>query len=232
MLITVENGTRVLESFWADSKEGENTFTFEAKPEMAPTAYAHVDMIQPHAQVKNDLPIRMYGVIPIGVEDPATRLAPKIKMPEELKPEQTFTVEVSEDKGRPMAYTLAIVDEGLLGLTRFETPNPWDAFYAKEALGVRTWDVYDQVLGAYGAELERLLSIGGDGEIRRGAQEDRANRFEPVAMHLGPFFLKKEKDVQAAEDATDQIKRDLAALRARLLEDTTSQTVEVRGSGQ
>ncbi|MCB0548139.1 MAG: alpha-2-macroglobulin, partial [Phaeodactylibacter sp.] len=193
VLITVENGTKVLESFWAESKEGENTFTFQAKPEMAPTAYAHVAMIQPHAQVKNDLPIRMYGVIPIGVEDPATRLAPKIKMPEELKPEQTFSVEVSETKGQPMAYTLAIVDEGLLGLTRFETPSPWDAFYAKEALGVRTWDVYDQVLGAYGAELERLLSIGGDGEIRRGAQEDRANRFEPVAMHLGPFQLKKGK---------------------------------------
>lgn len=193
VLITVENGTRVLESFWAESKQGENTFTFQAKPEMAPTAYAHVAMIQPHAQVKNDLPIRMYGVIPIGIEDPATRLAPKLKIAEELKPEQDFTVEISETTGQPMAYTLAIVDEGLLGLTRFKTPNPWDAFYAKEALGVRTWDVYDQVLGAYGAELERLLSIGGDGEIRRGAQEDRANRFKPVVMHLGPFQLKKGK---------------------------------------
>ena len=193
VLVTVENGSRVLESFWAESKEGENTFTFQASSEMAPTAYAHVSMIQPHAQVKNDLPIRMYGVLPIGVEDPETRLAPKLKMPEELKPEQTFTLEVSEAKGQPMAYTLAIVDEGLLGLTRFQTPNPWDAFYAKEALGVRTWDVYDQVLGAYGAELERLLSIGGDGEIRRGAQEDRANRFKPVALHLGPFELKKGK---------------------------------------
>lgn len=193
VLITIENGTKVLESFWAESKEGENTFTFQAKPEMAPTAYAHIAMIQPHGQVKNDLPIRMYGVLPIGIEDPATRLAPKLKMPDELKPEQTFTVEVSETKGQPMAYTLAIVDEGLLGLTRFQTPNPWDAFYAKEALGVRTWDVYDQVLGAYGAELERLLSIGGDGEIRRGAQEDRANRFEPVVVHLGPFYLKKGK---------------------------------------
>ncbi|MCB0557902.1 MAG: hypothetical protein H6573_15910 [Lewinellaceae bacterium] len=193
VLITIETGSKVLESFWAESKKGENTFTFQAKPEMAPTAYAHVAMIQPHAQVKNDLPIRMYGVIPIAIENPATRLAPKLKMPEELKPEQTFTVEVSETKGQPMAYTLAIVDEGLLGLTRFQTPNPWDAFYAKEALGVRTWDVYDQVLGAYGAELERLLSIGGDGEIRRSAQDDRANRFEPVAIHLGPFQLKKGK---------------------------------------
>ncbi len=190
-LVTLENGTRVVESFWIDSKQGENTFSFKAKPEMAPNVYAHVALIQPHAQVKNDLPIRMYGVIPILVEDPATRLAPKIKMPDELRPEQTFTAEVSEAGGKPMAYTLAIVDEGLLGLTRFQTPNPWDAFYAREALGVRTWDVYDHVLGAYGAELERLLSIGGDGEIRRGAQEDRANRFKPVVMHLGPFELKK-----------------------------------------
>jgi uncharacterized protein YfaS (alpha-2-macroglobulin family) len=33
-----------------------------------------------------------------------------------------------------MAYTLAIVDEGLLDITRFKTPDPWKAFYAKEAL--------------------------------------------------------------------------------------------------
>ncbi|MCB0572850.1 MAG: alpha-2-macroglobulin, partial [Phaeodactylibacter sp.] len=192
-LVTLENGTKVVESFWIDSKQGENTFTFKAKPEMAPNVYAHVAMIQPHAQVKNDLPIRMYGVIPILVEDPATRLQPKVKMPDELRPEQTFTVEVSEKDGKPMSYTLAIVDEGLLGLTRFQTPNPWDAFYAREALGVRTWDVYDYVLGAYGAELERLLSIGGDGEIRRGAQDDHANRFKPVVINLGPFELKKGK---------------------------------------
>jgi hypothetical protein len=90
-----------------------------------------------------------------------------------------------------MTYTLAVVDEGLLGLTGFRTPNPHDAFYAKEALGIRTWDVYDQVLGAYGGQLDRVLSVGGDGseEVRPEAEE--ANRFEPVIMHLGPFRLKK-----------------------------------------
>ncbi|MCG8331481.1 MAG: MG2 domain-containing protein [Chitinophagales bacterium] len=192
-LITVENGKKVIESFWAESKEGENTFTFEATPEMAPNIYAHVAVIQPHAQVENDLPIRMYGIASVSVEDPATRLHPVINMPDELKPEKEFTVEVSEQDGQPMAYTVAIVDEGLLGLTRFETPAPWDQFYAKEALGVQTWDVYDQVLGAYGGELERLLSIGGDGAIRRKKQEDKANRFKPVVMHLGPFELGKDK---------------------------------------
>jgi uncharacterized protein YfaS (alpha-2-macroglobulin family) len=47
-----------------------------------------------------------------------------------------------------MTYTLAIVDEGLLDLTRFTTPDAWSKFYAREALGVKTWDLYDQVMGA------------------------------------------------------------------------------------
>ena len=42
-----------------------------------------------------------------------------------------------------MTYTIAIVEEGLLDLTRFKTPNPHHTFNASEALGVRTWDVYD-----------------------------------------------------------------------------------------
>ncbi len=189
-LITIENGTKVLQSFWADAKKGKNTITFKTTADMTPNVYAHVELLQPHAQVKNDLPIRMYGVIPIMVEDPKTRLQPVLKMPETLQPEQTVTVEVSEKNSKTMSYTLAVVDEGLLGLTRFNTPNPWDAFFAREALGVRTWDVYDYVLGAYGGELERVLSIGGDGELNRTAAQDRANRFQPVVMHLGPFELK------------------------------------------
>ena len=63
-----------------------------------------------------------------------------------------------------MTYTLAIVDEGLLDLTRFKTPSPWSHFYAREALGVKSWDLYKDVIGAYGGEIEALLAIGGDGE--------------------------------------------------------------------
>jgi uncharacterized protein YfaS (alpha-2-macroglobulin family) len=192
-LITLENGSKVVESYWAETKEGENTLSFEVTEAMTPNVYAHVALIQSHAQVENDLPIRMYGVIPVNVEDPNTRLQPEIKVANELKPEREFSVEVSEASGKHMAYTIAIVDEGLLGLTNFTTPNPWDAFYAKEALGVKTWDVYDEVLGAYGAELERLLSIGGDAAIRKAAQDNNANRFKPVVMHLGPFELEKGK---------------------------------------
>ena len=197
VLITLENGTKVIKSFWEDAIKGDNTFRFEATSEMTPNIYAHVSLIQPHAQTENDLPIRMYGVLPITVEDPQTMLEPKIAMSDELAPEKEFTVEVSETNGKGMAYTLAIVDDGLLDLTNFKTPNPWDAFYAKEALGVQTYDVYNNVIGAYGSSLERLLSIGGDDAVDNNDKKDQtANRFKPVVLKAGPFYLKPGEKVK------------------------------------
>lgn len=189
VLVTLETGSEVIQSFWKDVKQGENKFDFKATDAMSPTVYVHVSLIQPHGQMQNDLPIRMYGVLPIAVEDPKTILKPVIAMQDELKPDQEFTVEVKEEKKAPMAYTIAIVDEGLLGLTNFKTPDPHSVLYAKEALGVRTWDLYDYVLGAYGGELERILSIGGDAEINPPIERKNANRFTPVVLQAGPFYL-------------------------------------------
>jgi len=188
-LISIESGNRILQTFWTDTQAGETNFSFYADETMTPTVYANISLLQPHAQVKNDLPIRLYGVIPINVENKATRLEPVLKMAEVLEPEQTVTVKVSEKSGKPMAYTIAMVDDGLLDLTRFKTPNPWSSFYAREALGVKTWDIYDHVLGAHGSELNRVLAIGGDAALAAGKKDEKANRFEPVVKHIGPFYL-------------------------------------------
>lgn len=197
-LVALENGTKVIQRFWVDAQDGDNTITFKASAEMAPNVYAHVTFLQPHGQVLNDLPIRLYGVVPVMVEDPNTRLAPLAQVKDDLRPNERFTVKVSESNRRAMAYTLAIVDEGLLDLTRFATPDPWQHFYAKEALGVQTWDLYNDVMGAYDGKLSRVFGIGGDMSRRpRGGQ--KANRFTPVVMHLGPFYLK------AGETQTHQL---------------------------
>jgi hypothetical protein len=191
ILLTIENGTRVVQHMWFDAKSGDNLVKFKTTEAMAPTVYAHVSLIQPHAQTKNDLPIRMYGVMPVNVENPQTHLTPEIVMPDVLKPGESFNVSVRESHGKACTYTLAIVDEGLLDLTRFKTPNPWEGFFAREALGVKTWDIYDYVLGAYGAELERILSIGGDGINQKSKNAAQVNRFKPTVVHVGPFRLEK-----------------------------------------
>jgi uncharacterized protein YfaS (alpha-2-macroglobulin family) len=191
ILLTLENGTRVVQHLWFDAKQGDNFLKFKTTENMAPTIYAHVSLMQPHAQTKNDLPIRMYGVMPVNVENPQTHLTPQIDMPDVLKPGESFNVAVRETSGKACTYTLDIVDEGLLDLTRFKTPNPWETFFAREALGVKTWDIYDYVLGAYGAELERILAIGGDGINQKSKNAAQVNRFKPAVIHLGPFRLEK-----------------------------------------
>jgi uncharacterized protein YfaS (alpha-2-macroglobulin family) len=190
-LVSLETGSTVLRTDWVEATGTETRYRFEATEEMAPTVYAHVTLLQPHGQTANDLPIRLYGVTPVKVLDPETRLHPVVESAEVFAPESPARITVREASGRPMTYTLAVVDEGLLGLTRFATPDPWSHFYAREALGVKTWDLYDQVLGAWGGVLERMLAIGGDEEgVRADAQ--RANRFPPMVRFLGPFRLHAE----------------------------------------
>jgi uncharacterized protein YfaS (alpha-2-macroglobulin family) len=152
-----------------------------------------VTLIQPHEGKDNDRPIRLYGIIPLRVQDPATVLAPRVKAPDEWKPESTVSVEVSEANGRPMTYTLALVDEGLLGLTGYKTPDLHDQFYKKEALGVSTWDLFDYVAGAYGGELERLLALGGDDSAASGGNKEAKKRFPPVVRFIGPSELKANR---------------------------------------
>lgn len=194
-LVSLETGSRVLDAVWVDLKDKETRHTFRITQDMVPTVYAHVTVVQPHEKTLNDLPIRLYGVTPLHVEDPTTRITPRIALSTaratkatELRTAEPFTVEVDETDGRPMTYTLAIVDEGLLDLTRFRTPDPWKHFHAREALGVRTWDLYDQVIGSFGRQLQRVLAIGGSDELARG-DAARANRFKPVVRHVGPFRL-------------------------------------------
>ena len=190
-LVSIESGSRVLKTEWISTQKGQTTFSFKAEKNMAPNIYVNVSLLQPHAQTVNDLPIRMYGTIPIAVSDQNTILSPQIKLPATLRPEQEASITVSEAKGKAMTYTIALVDEGLLDLTRFKTPDPHSAFYAREALGVKTWDLFDYVIGAWGADMDRILSIGGDEGLDRGASNAKANRFKPVVKFMGPFYLKK-----------------------------------------
>ena len=189
-LVSIENGSSILHREWIEvTNEGDTKYTFEITPEMAPNVYLHISLLQPHAQTINDLPIRMYGIAPVFVTNRQTVLQPQIQMPEVLRPETDFNVTVSEKSGKPMTYTLAIVDDGLLDLTNFKTPDPWNEFYSREALGIRTWDMYDNVLGASAGAYSSLFSVGGDATLKPA--DAKANRFKPVVKFIGPFYLEK-----------------------------------------
>ncbi|HOU02338.1 MAG TPA: MG2 domain-containing protein [Bacteroidales bacterium] len=191
-IVSLENATGVLDKIMAPATKGNTEVRFRVTPEMAPNVYAYVTVIQPHSQTVNDMPVRLYGVVPVMVEDPGTRLTPQVQVASEIRSQRPFEIKVSEANKKPMTYTLAVVDEGLLDITGFRTPDPWNYFYAREALGVQTWDLYDYVLGAFGGTLERVLAVGGD-EALVDRAATKAQRFIPVVKFLGPFTLQQGK---------------------------------------
>lgn len=193
-LISIENSTEILSSFWKSSnKNNEISFTIKATAEMAPNIFVNISFLQEHINSINDNPIRVYGIIPMLVEDPNTHLHPKLEIADELQSESEITINVSEKNNKKMTYTIAMVDEGLLSLTNFKTPNPWNVFFSKKALGVRTWDIYDDVIKAFAIDAGRTLSIGGDMSDKISNNIIQANRFKPMVRFIGPFTLEKGK---------------------------------------
>jgi len=188
VLVSLENGSHSLKQWWVETKHGEPTLIkFKVTEEMSPNFYVHLTLLQHHNQTINDLPIRMYGVVPVMVENPKSELKPTLAMPDVLQSEKEFSIVVREANKQDMIYTLAIVDEGLLDINNFKTPNPHAEFNVREALGVKTYDLYNLVIGAFSGELKPLFAVGGGDAINPTEKSNR--RFKPVVRFLGPFEL-------------------------------------------
>ena len=103
-LVSIETGSRVLDARWVEMKDKETRYRFTITADMAPNVYAHVSLVQPHERTvlgeENDMPIRLYGVIPIMVEDAATHLQPQITTVEEIRTDEPFIVSGSKSRVR------------------------------------------------------------------------------------------------------------------------------------
>ena len=222
-LVAVEKGGRIIRREWISCADTSTAYEFPLEPSMIPNVYVHVTLLQPHLQTRNDLPIRLYGVVPVMTEDPRTVLTPRIDAPENWLPEAPASFTVSEAGGRAMVYTVAVVDEGLLGLTRYRLPNPASTFYAREASFLKAWDLYSSVMGAYSGQLETLLAIGG-GDDGIGGGEKKPERFKPVVRFFGPYQLKAGERREERFDLPSYV----GALRIMVL--AASPQAELRGN--
>jgi len=188
-VISIENGSEILSQTWIDTQEGSTSYSFKLNEKHAPNAYVSISLLQPHDQTTNDRPIRLFGVVPIQVSNANSKLNPHLDCPKKIRPETYYEVNVAEENNLPMTYTLAVVDEGLLDLTNFKVPDIHRYFNRKEALGIKTFDMFNDVIGAYAGSIENIFSIGGGGSLE-SSKNRKANRFKPVVSFIGPFELK------------------------------------------
>lgn len=180
-LITLSSNSKIIDRFVMDTQDESTSIELAMKKEYAPNIYVSVSLFQDYNKIDNDRALRLFGVIPLYVEDENTKLDLELKTPDKILPNSDFEIEIQNKDKRAFNYTVAIVDEGLLDLTDFKTPDIWKGFYAKTGFTLKTYDTYSQIIPKF---------TGGDsvlGGLRVDKnRDDSAQRFKPVALFNTP----------------------------------------------
>jgi uncharacterized protein YfaS (alpha-2-macroglobulin family) len=182
-LVTVETH-QVVEYEWIEVEAGENEWSFDLD-EFVPNAYVTALVVK-DPQSESDgsfVPKRAFGVQSVEVVPERYDGTVSLDAPDKVRPSEVLEVGVEADVGSGPAYaTVAVVDEGILQLTDYQSPDPLETLLEKRGLGVDTFDTI-----AWNVEHPSLGDPTGGGAARPGGQKKagRSMPVEPVALWSG-----------------------------------------------
>jgi len=139
---------RVLETRSVSIPEGGVELTFNVTEDWGAGAYAMVTVYTPRHPVERPAPRRAVGVAHLPVDMSDRTLEIDFNAPDRIHPRQTVELELEIDGPvRSGAWvSVAAVDEGILALTRFASPDPQAWYFGKTALDVDLHDDYGRLL--------------------------------------------------------------------------------------
>ena len=172
----------------------ENTATIDlpVSIDYKPNVYISVSVIRSTQSLERHAPVRAFGVVPLMVDNSDNQLTIDLDLPEEMRPRGplkiSFHVKGFKDGRKSRPYiTIAAVDEGVLQLTDFQTPDPFNFFFSKKRLEVESYDLYSAVL----PEVEKTTSSSSPSGDREEAERKKrlipitVTRVKPVALWSG-----------------------------------------------
>jgi uncharacterized protein YfaS (alpha-2-macroglobulin family) len=210
-LIAIEKSGKIIKRYIKDITEDVTKEEIALDKSMAPNVYVHVSLLQDYNQKENDRPLRLYGTIPLLIEDEETKLDILINAPESVRPNEKFKVKIKNNQNIQMDYTIAVVDEGLLGLTSFATPKPWEYFYQKIASSLSLYDNYSSIIGKTYGDIHQILKAGGGFEMMAAPESRRKrdlgiedeDRFVPVSLYKGVLTTDEKGEAEVEFEIAD-----------------------------
>jgi uncharacterized protein YfaS (alpha-2-macroglobulin family) len=158
MLVTVETD-HVVSYQYVSVENRTASVDLKMSADHVPNAYITATLIKPHEV--SDIPLTVaHGFQNVSVEEKGRKIPVEIVAAKTVRSKTKQKIKV---KAAPGSFvTLSAVDNGVLQITDFKTPDPYDYFYQKKALQVTGYDLYPLLFGEVRA---RLSSTGGDGEL-------------------------------------------------------------------
>lgn len=178
-LITIERD-KVYAHKWFRAGTTATTQRIQLPPGLQGNGYVNVTFLRAPDSPEIFMSPLSYGVVPFTVNrkqltEPITLECPDLVLPG--KP-----LQIKYSTARKGKIVLFGVDEGILQVARYKTPDPLGYFFEKRALEVDTFQILDLVLPEF-EMVRRFSSPGGDAG------------FEAIGKNLNPFKRKRDKPV-------------------------------------
>ncbi|HTJ65340.1 MAG TPA: alpha-2-macroglobulin [Alphaproteobacteria bacterium] len=161
VLLTVAS-SRVFQTKTVSVPAEGKTVDIEASADWGPGAYVIANLYRPQSAAEGHAPLRAVGVawVPLDMQDRTLNVA--IGAPAVARPRGKLDVPIAvtgAGSGEAVYVTLAAVDEGILQLTKFKSPDPNSYYFGKRRLAVDIRDDYAHLIDG---------NEGETGEIRQG----------------------------------------------------------------
>lgn len=178
MLVTMETD-KIVSYQYVNVEKRTAQLSLPISPDHLPNVYVTATLIKPHEMT--DMPLTVaHGYQNLRVEDKSRKIAVEIDAKKTVRSRTSQEITV---KAAPGSYvTLSAVDNGVLQVSSFKTPDPYDHFYSKKALQVNGYDLYPLLLPEVRG---RLSSTGGDGDL---SMEKRVNPMPAKRIKVVSFW--------------------------------------------
>lgn len=179
ILVTLE-AKDVLEYFYVNTDERSAELVIPLKESYLPNVYISATLFKPHSE--SEIPFTVaHGYQSINIQDEQRKLDIAIDAVEKSRSKTKQTIKIKTVANAKVS--VAVVDEGILQITNFKTPAPYDYFYQKRALQVSGHNIYPFLF----PELSAAKSTGGDGGFDMAMRTNplQNNRVKPVAFWSG-----------------------------------------------
>ena len=187
-------------------------FELEVEEDWGPGAYVMVTAFRPDLATPSMLPARAMGLHWFSIDRARRDAAIHFDVPDLARPNSRVTIPLSVEggAGEEMTVTLAAVDEGILQITRFETPDAAGHYLGQRQLGVGLRDLYGHLIPPTDAAPGALRS-GGDrayayevADVANTREDTLAQRsVRTVALFLGTATIGKDGTGEASIDLPD-----------------------------
>ena len=187
-LITISQD-KILQTDIVELKEATEEIPIVIKQGFCPNVYCAVTVIRPVELEDEWSSHRAYGIIPIMLDSSTHKLKVRVSVPEKVSPDDTASVKI-DIKGQDgnigeTELSIALIDEGVLRLTGFKTPDPYNFFYGRRGNKIKTSDIYSLLMPEVGEK-----KVGGDS----APSGDRTVDYDPKS-HLNPIKAERVKPV-------------------------------------